>query len=94
MTATGDACYVFSGLFFTALLVWQFDDLKVEWALLALSGANATAMIVERLRLDRRWWRGYQFKQLLQYREIWQQSRWALVGAMTTLFLALSLIHI
>lgn len=88
VTATGDACYVFSGLFFTALLVWQFDDLKVEWALLALSGANATAMIVERLRLDRRWWRGYQFKQLLQYREIWQQSRWALVGAMTTLFLA------
>jgi len=88
VTATGDACYVFSGLFFTALLVWQFEDLKVEWALLALSAANVTAMVVERMRLNRQWWRSYDFKQLLQYKEIWSQSRWALIGAMTTLFLA------
>jgi len=88
VTAIGDTCYVFSGLLFTAILVWQFDDLKVEWALLALSAANATAMVVERLRLNTRWWRSYNFRQLLQYKEIWSQSRWALIGAMTTLFLA------
>ena len=88
VTATGDTCYVLAGLVFTAVLVWQFKDLTVEWVLLALSGANLVAMIVERLRLDGRWWRGYSFKQLLHYKEIWLQSRWALIGALTTLLLA------
>ena len=88
VTATGDTCYVLAGLVFTAVLVWQFNDLTVEWVVLALSGANLVAMIVERLRLDGRWWRGYSFKQLLHYKEIWLQSRWALIGALTTLLLA------
>jgi len=88
VTASGDASYVAAGLLFTALLVWRFSELKVEWVLLALSGANLFAMIVERFRLDGRWWRGYAFNQLVHYKEIWQQSRWALIGALTTLFLA------
>lgn len=88
VTATGDTCYVITGILLTALLVWRFDVLKVEWVLLALSGANLVAMIVERLRLDGRWWRGYAFDQLFHYKEIWLQSRWALIGALTTLFLA------
>jgi len=88
VTATGDTCYVIAGVVLTAALVWRFETLKVEWVLLALSAANLIAMVVERLRLDGRWWRGYNFSQLLQYREIWLQSRWALIGALTTLFLA------
>lgn len=88
VTALGDTFYVVSGIVLVALLVWRYDELKVEWVLLALSAANLIAMVAERLRLDRRWWRGYALSQLLQYKEIWGQSRWALIGAMTTLFLA------
>ncbi len=88
VTATGDATYVIIGLIFTAFFVWRFDTLKVEWVLSALSAANLFAMTVERLRLSGRWWRGYDFSQLWMYKEIWLQSRWALIGAMTTLLLA------
>jgi len=88
VTASGDACYVAAGVLFCCYLAWRFDTLKVEWVLLALSGANLMAMIVERLRLDRQWWRRYQLSQLTHYKAIWLQSRWALVGALTTLFLA------
>jgi len=88
VTATGDTCYVVAGLIFTCYLAWRFNQLKVEWVLLALSGANLFAMVVERLRLDKQWWRHYELRQLRYYQEIWLQSRWALVGALTTLFLA------
>ena len=88
VTATGDTCYVIAGILFTTILVWRFQDLKVEWVLLMLSGANLVAMVVERMRLDGQWWRGYAFNQLAHYKEIWLQSRWALIGALTTLFLA------
>jgi O-antigen/teichoic acid export membrane protein len=88
VTALGDTFYVVSGIVLVALLVWRYNELRVEWVLLALSAANLIAMVAERLRLDRRWWRGYAFNQLFQYKEIWVQSRWALIGAMTTLLLA------
>ena len=88
VTATGDTCYVLAGILFTAILAWRFEELSVEWVLLALSGANLVAMVVERFRLDGNWWRGYSFNQLVHYKEIWLQSRWALIGALTTLFLA------
>jgi len=79
---------VFTGVLFTALLTWRFEEFKVEWVLLALSAANLLAMVMERFRLHGSWWRGYAFNQLGYYKEIWVQSRWALIGAMTTLFLA------
>jgi len=88
VTATGDTFYVLSGLVFTSFLVWRYDTLQVEWVLLALSGANLCAMLVERMRLDGRWWRNYSLDLLNGYAEIWLQSRWALLGALTTLFLA------
>jgi len=89
VTATGDTCYVLAGIVLTTLLVWRFEELTVEWVLLVLSGANLVAMIVERFRLDGRWWSpSFAFDQLVHYKEIWLQSRWALIGAMTTLFLA------
>lgn len=88
VTATGDIAYVISGIaIITAILFLNKDDTTVSLVLLALAGANLVAMFIERWRLhglDRRW---LTFANIRNYGHVWLQSRWALVGALTTLFL-------
>lgn len=88
-TATGDIAYVVAGiLFVTAIMLLKTDDTIVSQVLLALAGANLVAMFIERWRihgLGRRWLTVANIK---SYGHVWLQSRWALVGALTTLFLS------
>ena len=87
VTATGDLTYVITGIIIFAALAGSRGELTGSQALLALAAANLVAMLVERIRLhglNRRW---LTLTSLKSYSLIWLQSRWALVGALTTLFL-------
>ncbi|MFK8076331.1 MAG: lipopolysaccharide biosynthesis protein [Granulosicoccus sp.] len=88
VTATGDTVYVFSGVFIVLTLVLTKDELNVSMILYALAGANLAAMIVERIRLHGRNRGWFSLGKITQYGEVWSQSRWALAGSLTTLFLA------
>lgn len=88
VTASGDTAYVVSGVIFVALLVFASDKLPIGHVLLALAAANLVAMLVERFRLHgagRKW---FVLSRISSYNKIWEQSRWALAGSLTTLFLA------
>jgi len=88
VTASGDTTYVVSGIVIVAILVWQFDKLPIAYVLLALAGANLIAMLVERVRVHGRHHAWFNLSGIGRYREVWEQSRWALAGSLTTLFLA------
>jgi len=87
-TATGDIAYVVAGVILVAaIMLLKTDDTIVSQVLLALAGANLVAMFIERWRihgLGRKW---LTFANIKNYGHVWLQSRWALVGALTTLFL-------
>jgi len=88
VTATGDAVYVGAGVLIVLALLLTQDKLGITSILYALAAANLTAMIVERTLLhgnSRKW---LSFGRINSYGTIWLQSRWALVGSLTTLFLA------
>lgn len=93
VTATGDIVYVLAGILFVVaiLMLSAADETRnglVSKFLLALAAANLVAMFVERWRLHgsgRRW---LTLANIKNYGHIWEQSRWALVGALTTLFLS------
>lgn len=88
VTATGDIAYVLAGIVLVAcILLFNKDSSVVSLVLLALAGANLVAMFIERWRihgLNRRW---LTFANIKNYGHVWLQSRWALIGALTTLFL-------
>lgn len=88
VTASGDGAYVLSGGIIIALLVYTGGRVPVGHILLALAAANLVAMLVERLRLHGRQKRWFTIANVSGYAHIWLQSRWALIGALTTLFLA------
>ena len=88
ITATGDATYVISGVLFITALLLSSQDLSIGLVLLALAAANLCAMLVERCRLHGFSHRWLVFSRLSTYATVWEQSRWALVGSLTTLFLA------
>ncbi|MFK8082864.1 MAG: lipopolysaccharide biosynthesis protein [Granulosicoccus sp.] len=88
ITASGDATYVTSGIIIVAALFFMTDTLSIGNVLMALAAANLCAMLLERLRLHglgRRW---LLFARISSYSHVWKQSRWALIGSLTTLFLA------
>lgn len=88
ITASGDIAYVIAGISFIAIIMLSNDNtLTVSQALLSLAAANMVAMFIERWRLhglNRRW---LTFANIKNYGHVWTQSRWALIGALTTLFL-------
>jgi O-antigen/teichoic acid export membrane protein len=88
VTATGDGAYVLSGGIIIAMLVYTGGRVPVGHILLALAAANLVAMLVERIRLHGRQKRWFTIANVSRYAHIWLQSRWALIGALTTLFLA------
>jgi len=89
VTASGDITYVLSGIVFITIVMFsQGENATVSQVLLSLAAANLVAMFIERWRLHglgRRW---FTFSDIKKYGHVWLQSRWALVGALTTLFLA------
>lgn len=88
ITASGDTTYVVSGVLIIIALVLTSDELAIGHVLLALAAANLCAMLVERARLhgfSKRW---FVIAKINNYRYVWEQSRWALIGSLTTLFLA------
>ncbi|MFT5895985.1 MAG: O-antigen/teichoic acid export membrane protein, partial [bacterium] len=88
ITATGDSVYVAAGLLIVLTLLLTQDTPGITSILYALATANLAAMIVERTLLhgnSRKW---LSFGRLNSYGAVWLQSRWALIGSLTTLFLA------
>lgn len=88
VTATGDATYVGTGVLVMLVIIVSVDELSISHVLLALVAANLAAMLVERHRLHgsaRKW---LTLAGIGSYRDVWEQSRWALAGSLTTLFLA------
>ncbi len=88
VAASGDTTYVASGTIIIISFLLLVDQLTVSHVLLALATANLCAMLVERFRLhgfSRRW---FLLAKINSYNKIWEQSRWALAGSLTTLFLA------
>jgi len=88
VTATGDIVYVVASIAIITTLHFTQSDIPVSYFLLALAAGNLFAMLVERLRLHGSGKRWLTFANLRQYASVWTQSRWALIGALTTLFLA------
>lgn len=88
ITASGDTTYVVSGIFIIAALWFVNDSLSITQVLFGLAAANLCAMLLERMRLfgnTRKW---LTIARISSYGKIWEQSRWALAGSLTTLFLA------
>ena len=87
VTAAGDTTYMLSGTAILATLITLDSSPQVSLILIALALANFIAICVETallhgrdvLALFKGHWRGYGM--------IWEQSRWALAGAVTTLLM-------
>lgn len=88
ITATGDATYVGSGVLIMAVLLLTQQTLSIGHVLLALAAANLCAMLIERIRLQGFSSSWLRFGRISSYGHVWAQSRWALIGSLTTLFLA------
>lgn len=88
ITASGDATYVISGIIIVVCLLLTTEKLSIGHVLMALAAANLCAMLVERLRLHGIHKRWFTLARIRSYSHVWEQSRWALIGSLTTLFLA------
>ncbi len=88
ITASGDAVYVGVGVLIVITLLLTQDELLISHVLLALAAANLAAMVVERWRLHGNTRKWLSWAKITSYGDIWDQSRWALAGSLTTLFLA------
>lgn len=88
ITASGDAVYVGVGALIVITLLLTQDELLISHVLLALAAANLAAMVVERWRLHGNTRKWLILSKITSYGVIWEQSRWALAGSLTTLFLA------
>lgn len=87
VTATGDICYVACGAIMVAAIVLYAGNISVGLVLITLAFANLLAMVVERSFLHGSTTFRFTLASLTNYPMIWEQSRWALVGALTTLFM-------
>ena len=87
VTAAGDTTYMVAGIVIMAILLVINPEPSVGYILVALACANMIAIVVENILLHGRaaldqlkgTWNGYS--------HIWEQSRWALAGAVTTLLM-------
>jgi len=87
ITASGEATYVAIGTVLVMLVLWRADTLTVGSILLALTAAQCLAILVERLRLHGNLRLRFNPSLLSGYGHYWEQSRWGLIGALTTLFM-------
>lgn len=88
VTATGDACYVAFGAVTLFYLLWANDSYSLLVILGVLATANFVAMAVELALLRGKALFSASLRELANYRGIWEQSRWALLGALTTLLMS------
>ena len=90
VTACGDATYVISGVALVCLVLLGREPATVNTVstlLMMLALANLCAMLIEASLLHSMPWHFVRLKGLKHYGPVWQQTRWALTGALTTLFL-------
>lgn len=87
-TALGDITYVVTGTIFVAFTLLKSDSTSTSQMLVSLAAANGVAMLIERLMLHGTAAFRFNVSTLPGYRHIWLQSRWALIGAVTTLLIA------
>ena len=87
VTASGDLVYVLCGSIIIFTVVQTSEEPTVGGVLIGLGLANLFAIFAERFQLHGL--SGFRFKLSLlsTYSVIWEQSRWALAGALTTLFM-------
>ena len=88
VTASGDATYVASGVTIVGFMLLTGVDITIGHILFSLATANICAMLVERFRLHGGAKRWIMLSRISSYGHVWEQSRWALIGSLTTLFLA------
>ena len=87
VTATGDVSYMFVGSIIMMVLFTTIDTIEVTHILLALAAANSIAIVIENLLLHGSGAFKVVKRSLKGYSHIWLQSKWALVGAVTTLLM-------
>ncbi len=87
VTALGDIAYVIHGALLVSCTLWLQADAAVGSLLGALAVANLVAMALERGLLHGATAFRFAVSSLQGYHAIWAQSRWALAGALTTLFM-------
>lgn len=88
VSATGDCVYAGTGIVTVLSVVLTQDKPDISSILYALAAANLAAMVIERTLLHGRNRKWLSFGRLNTYGAVWRQSRWALIGSLTTLFLA------
>ena len=84
----GDMMYVVTGTALFSLLLWHDISLTVFDVLTVLTIANALGVLTEMARLPSPIPLLSLRRALRDYRPIWFQSRWALVGAVTTVLVS------
>lgn len=87
VTAAGEGGYVVSSAIMIALILWRSEQLSVGPILLALTAGQCIAILYERLQLYGKMPLRIDWKQLSDYHLFWEQSRWGLLGALTTLLM-------
>ena len=80
----GDMTYVVCGIVLFSLLAWSGVPMTVTEVFTVLTIANAIAVLVEVARLPAPIDLVSLRRMLRAYRPIWNQTRWALIGAITT----------
>lgn len=85
--ARADTLYVFISGSCTALSIVLLGASSLSAILISLAIGNTAATLLEFYQLQDAWRLPRTFKALHAYKQLWPQTRWALVGAFTTLLM-------
>lgn len=85
--ARADALYAAVGLLGCAVSITLYDNTALPAVLISLAAANTAASLLEITQLRDAWRLPDQLRALGSYRRLWPQTRWALIGAVTTLLM-------
>ncbi len=85
--ARADTLYVIVSIIGTALSITFLGASATPAILLSLAVGNTAATLLEFYQLKDAWRLPSSFRALLAYKLLWPQTRWALIGAFTTLLM-------
>jgi len=85
--ARADSVYVAVSALGCALAVYWWGSSALSGILIALALGNTAATLLEFYQLRDAWRLPASWSALAQYRLLWPQTRWALIGAITTLLM-------
>ena len=86
--ARADTLYVIVSLAGTALSIFLFNTAALSGILISLAIGNTLATLLEFYQLKDAWRLPNSLKAMLSYKKLWPQTRWALIGAFTTLLMS------